>query len=207
MVETTNVAAGAFVQLGIRRAQYESQCTVVVEEASIFRHHTLLCAGIRSVVDEKHRRCSWREIGGGLPKQHDISQGILAFLHDESGENRGRAHGHPGWEVLSHVGEISSEGGISAPIERKSAGITGSELFLLDERSELSARRRASYPVTLTGGCGVTTGSTDCVGSACSTDTVEARRGCTWTRKDEREHADTPDVRDRRRGLLPCAHA
>ena len=97
-----------------------------------------------------------------------------------------------GSDALSHVGETYSELSLSAPIEQKSMGAT-SELFLLDGRSESSAQGPASNPVTLTGGCGVTTGSTGSFGSACSTNTAEARRGCTWTRNDEGEPADTPD--------------
>ena len=54
------------------------------------------------------------------------------------------------------------------PIDRKSAGATASKLLLLGERSESSARRQASNPVMLTGGCGIITGSTGNVGSACS---------------------------------------
>ena len=50
VVEATNAAADAFVRLGIRPAQHEFQCTVFEEDARLFRHHILLCAGIT-----KHR--------------------------------------------------------------------------------------------------------------------------------------------------------
>ena len=46
-----------------------------------------------------------------------------------------------------------------------------------DDRSESSARRRGNTPITLTEGCGVTTGSTGSVGIARSTGAVEVRGG------------------------------
>ena len=36
VVQFTNAAVDAFVRLGIRRAQYEFQCTVVVDEVRLF---------------------------------------------------------------------------------------------------------------------------------------------------------------------------
>ena len=62
----------------LSRAQHGLECTVVVKEACLFGHHKLFCARIQNVVDGKRRRCPLRKNGGGLPKQHDVSRGILA---------------------------------------------------------------------------------------------------------------------------------
>ena len=78
LVETPDALSDALVRLGFQRAQYELQCTVVVEEMRRFGHHKLRCARNRNVVDDKRRRCPLRKNGGGLPKQHDVCHGILA---------------------------------------------------------------------------------------------------------------------------------
>lgn len=98
-----------------------------------------------------------------------------------------------GWEEVSHVGKKHPEGALYAPVDRTSTGETGSGLFLVDEMTESSARRWASNPVTLAGGCGVTTDSIGSVGSACSIDTVDARRRCARAHKIKGEPADGPD--------------
>ena len=110
-----------------------------------------------------------------------------------AGADRGTGLTVTGGGAFSRVGKTSPEVSLSAPIDWGSTGARGSDPVLLDERSESSARRREDCPITLTGGCGVTAGSTGSVGISRSTNAVEVARGSSWARKDEGEPADTPD--------------
>ena len=130
---------------------------------------------------------------GGEPSEGMVEAGsAVLWGHRVADADRGAGRTATGGGAFLRVGETSPTA-LSAPIDWGSMGARGSEPVLLDERSESSARRQAETRVTLTEGCGVTTGSTGSVGIACSTGAVEVRMGCSWARKDEGEPADTPD--------------
>ena len=76
------------VRLGFRRAQYELQSTVVAWKRRAFSANINCSAQeYETSSNDKRRRCPLRKNGGGLPKQHDVSRGILAYrVQFEGGE-------------------------------------------------------------------------------------------------------------------------
>ena len=169
-----------------------------MEEARLFRHQIVLCARIRNVVGDKRRQCPLRENEGcqinptfrvnysrvgSKSEGGEPSEGMVETRREtlwalgSRREARSRSTGRRLGGFIERRQKIASRGSPCALIDRKPAGATGSELFLPDDRSESSARRRQSNRATLTGGCRVTTGSTGSVGSACCADTWKSEEG------------------------------